>query len=263
VRFSIGIDQMSLAQIRQLIADDGPVDDVHLRQLREDPRSGVRKLWQGYCRRQQARIRAENRLQELTVYERQLRSDGPETVAGLDEAGRGPLAGPLVAAAVVAPWPCCWIGLDDSKVMTAEARERLYQLILSQAPAVGVGVISAARIDTVGIQQANWEAMSQAIAHLPVVPDHVLVDGPWPVPELAIPQTALVGGDSRSISVAAASVVAKVTRDEMMMRLDKEFPRYGFSRHKGYGTPDHLAALRSVGPCRVHRKTFRGVVCEA
>ena len=201
----------------------------------------------------------EERFQEMLSVERGLREDGCQTVCGLDEAGRGPLAGPLVAAAVVAPWPCLWTGLNDSKKLTPASRERWYRVIMSQAVAVGVGLAPARRIDRIGLQRANWEAMCTAVGNLRVVPDHVVVDGPWNVPRLNQPQTPLVGGDGRAISVAAASVVAKVTRDRMMVHLDSEFPGYGFARHKGYGTPEHLSALLKYGPCRIHRRSFHPV----
>jgi len=201
----------------------------------------------------------ENRFQEMLAVEQELRESGCRAVCGVDEAGRGPLAGPLVAAAVMVPWPCPWMGLTDSKKLTPRSRERWYRVIMSLAAAVGVGLISARRIDRIGLQQANWEAMCSAVTNLPVAPDHVVVDGPWNVPLLDLPQTPLVRGDGRAISVAAASVVAKVTRDRMMIRLDSEFPGYGFARHKGYGTPEHLSALAARGPCRIHRRSFHPV----
>jgi ribonuclease HII len=205
-------------------------------------------------------VDADSRFQEMLTVEQELRDDGCQAVCGVDESGRGPLAGPLVAAAVMAPWPCSWKGLNDSKVLTSELRERWYQLIMSQAMAVGVGLVSAWRIDRIGLQRANREAMCAAVTNLRAVPDHVVVDGPWRIPKLSIPQTPLVGGDGRAISVAAASVVAKVTRDRMMIRMDSEFPGYGFARHKGYSTPEHLTALMTRGPCRIHRRSFQPVM---
>jgi ribonuclease HII len=201
----------------------------------------------------------QRRFREMTAVEQELRRNGCLNVCGVDEAGRGPLAGPLVAAAVMSPWPCHWLGLNDSKALTPKARIQWYGLIMSQAECVGVAVVSARRIDRIGLQRANWEAMRSAVANLSAVPDHVVVDGPRAIPGLGISQTPLVGGDGRAISVAAASVVAKVTRDRMMMRLDGEFPEYGFARHKGYGTPEHLSVLMTCGPCRIHRHSFHPV----
>jgi len=203
------------------------------------------------------------RFQEMTAFEQELRRSGCLAVCGVDEAGRGPLAGPLVAAAVMSPWPCHWLGLNDSKTLTAKARDEWYEVIMSQAASVGVGMVSARRIDRIGLQRANWEAMRSAVKNLSAFPDHVIVDGPGKIPGLSIPQTPLVGGDGRAISVAAASVVAKVTRDRMMTRLDEEFPEYGFARHKGYGTPEHLSVLMTCGPCRIHRRSFQPVAVLA
>jgi len=202
----------------------------------------------------------DRRFRQMLTVEQGLMENGCQTVCGLDEAGRGPLAGPLVAAAVMAPWPCSWVGLDDSKTLTPRSRNEWYELIMSQARAVSVGLVSARRIDRIGLQQANWEAMCSAVANLSMMPDHVVVDGPWRIQGLDVAHTPLVRGDGKAISVAAASVVAKVTRDRMMIRMDSEFPGYGFARHKGYGTQEHLAALRNRGPCRIHRRSFHPVM---
>jgi ribonuclease HII len=250
------ISQMTIGQIRELLSDGGSIDGEVLSQMRADGRLGVRELGRRTAQRHRRRAGRERHFRKMTAVEGQLRENGCRAVVGLDESGRGPLAGPLVAAAVISPWPCRWMGLDDSKSLTPQAREEWYRLIMSQAQAIGVGLVSATRIDQIGLQQANWEAMRSAIVNLSMIPDHVVVDGPWTVPQLNLPQTPLVRGDARAISVAAASVVAKVTRDRMMRRLDGEFPRYGFARHKGYGTREHLTALRTYGPCRVHRRSF-------
>lgn len=253
------ISRMTMRQIREFLSRGGFIDETVLSQMRTDDRLGVRELGRRADRNRCQRAEKEQRLQEMMAVERRLRENGCRTVVGLDEAGRGPLAGPLVAAAVMAPWPCFWMGLNDSKTLRPQVREEWYRLIMSQAVAVGVGLVSARRIDRIGIQQANWEAMRSAAANLSIKPDHVVVDGPWKIPQLDVPQTPLVKGDARAISVAAASVVAKVTRDRMMLNLDSEFPRYGFRKHKGYGTPEHLAAIGTYGPCRIHRRSFHPV----
>jgi ribonuclease HII len=255
----ISISQMSLPQIQEFLSSCGPMDAEILNQLQTDGRRGVRQLCQRYLHQQDRRIKFERRFKELAIIERRLRRKGCRAVVGVDESGRGPLAGPLVAAAVMTPWPCRWMGLDDSKSLTVESRADWYQVIRAQAVAVGVGIVSASQIDRLGIQEATWRAMRQAIANLSTVPDHVIVDGPWTIPLLEIHQTPVVNGDARSISVAAASVVAKVTRDEIMIRLDEKFPDYEFAKHKGYGTREHLAALRAYGPCRQHRRSFQPV----
>jgi ribonuclease HII len=183
---------------------------------------------------------------------------GLARVAGVDEAGRGPLAGPVVAAAVVVTPEHRIRGLRDSKLLTPERREELFAIILERAFAVGVAIVDHATIDRVNILQATRLAMLDALARLPVPPDFVITDF-VALPSVLCPQKNLVDGDARCASVAAASIVAKVTRDRIMLELDTQFPEYGFARHKGYGTPDHLAALDRFGPCPVHRRTFAGV----
>ena len=255
------IAQMTLAQIREFLRDPGDVAPEVMDLLRQDPRRGALDVWRSLRSRQKRRRRAKRRLDELLHLERGLHRTGARAIAGLDEAGRGPLAGPVVAAAVILPRPCEWLGLDDSKRLTSKERQEYARHIMANATAVGRGVVAAARIDRVGIVQATWEAMHQALAGLSTEPDHLLVDGPFPLPAVSIPQTPLVKGDARSLSIAAASVVAKVTRDGIMRRLADKYPQYGFRRHKGYGTPEHLAALHCHGPCPVHRRSFRRV-CE-
>jgi ribonuclease HII len=257
---SIQIAQLRLAQIRDLIRSGEGLDHEMQDQLQGDSRRGALKLWRSLQKTRDQHLRAKARLQDLIAPEKNLRQQGFRTIAGLDEAGRGPLAGPVVSAAVVPPWPCHWFGVDDSKRLTPGAREAHAQRILTEALAVGLGIVSAERIDTVGILQATWESMRRALASMSLKPDHLLVDGPLPIPEVSVSQTPLVDGDARSLSVAAASVVAKVTRDEIMQHLDTQHPQYGFARHKGYGTPEHLAALRRYGPCFIHRRSFRRVV---
>jgi ribonuclease HII len=189
-------------------------------------------------------------------YERAAVRHGARIVAGVDEAGRGPLAGPVVAAAVILPDGYKLRGLNDSKQLTAEQRDVFFQTLTTD-PGVhyGVGIVDSEWIDRINILQATHRAMAEALRRLPVQPDHVLVDG-LPVKSLTIPQTALVKGDARSFSIAAASVIAKVTRDRLMLELHARYPVYGFDQHKGYPTPDHLAALRAHGPCPEHRRTF-------
>jgi ribonuclease HII len=197
------------------------------------------------------------------AFERPLLAAGRLPVAGLDEAGRGPLAGPVVAAAVALPiaWirdgvPTDWRALNDSKQLTPALRESFYvRLVNHPEVRFSIAWTDAARIDTINILRATHEAMAMALLQLQPAPVHVLVDG-LAVPGLSCPQTALVAGDARSYSIAAASVLAKVTRDRRMVELDRLHPGYGFAAHKGYGTPEHLAALRRLGPCDAHRRTF-------
>jgi ribonuclease HII len=189
-------------------------------------------------------------------FERRLWRSGVHAVAGLDEAGRGPLAGPVVAAAVIFP-PEVWIsGVDDSKRLAPERREELAEVIRGLAVAVGVGVASVAEIDSMNILAATMEAMVRAVGELRSRPAHLLVDGNR-FTSRAIPATTIVRGDARCHSVAAASIVAKVARDAMMRECALQWPRYGFERHKGYGTAAHLEAIRAFGPCPIHRRSFR------
>jgi ribonuclease HII len=185
-------------------------------------------------------------------------NQGYRVVAGVDEAGRGPLAGPVVAAAVILPESFDLPGLNDSKQLSAKKRNQLYPLIHEQALAVGVGVSRADEIDQINILQATLKGMTRAIKRLSLSPDFLLVDGITPIP-IEIEQKTLKKGDSRSLSIAAASVVAKVVRDRIMVAYDQRFPEYGFAGHKGYGTQQHRDAVAKYGPCVCHRRTFAGV----
>ena len=199
------------------------------------------------------------RLRDLAVLEAELSRRGFRRMAGVDEAGRGSLAGPVVAAAVILPPRCVLPGLDDSKKLDAESREKLSREIRRRAVAVGVGVIEAREIDARDILRASLEAMRLAVASLAPPPDVLLVDAVT-VPGVWTPQIPLVHGDALSQSIAAASVVAKVHRDSLLDDLARLHPAYGFEQHKGYGTPEHWAALNLCGPCPEHRLTYRGVV---
>jgi len=191
-------------------------------------------------------------------FEAQAWRTGLTRVAGVDEAGRGPLAGPVVAAAVVIAPDRRVRGVADSKVLPPERREELFALIHERAVAVGVGIVDHLTIDRINILEATRVAMVQALAALVVVPELVITDY-VALRTLTCPQRNLVDGDARCASVAAASIIAKVTRDRLMIEADRDFPEYGFARHKGYGTPEHLAALDRWGPCPLHRRSFSGV----
>jgi ribonuclease HII len=192
-------------------------------------------------------------------HENELRARGIRVVAGVDEAGRGPLAGPVVAAAVILPEAFRLPGLTDSKQLSVAVREQLFLALRNdRAVAVAVGIAPAWEIDQVNILQATHRAMQRALGTLERQPQHVLVDG-LPVPSLVLPQTAIVGGDAQSLSIAAASVIAKVTRDRLMEGWHRRFPHYGFDRHRGYPTKEHLQRLRTYGPCPIHRRSFAPV----
>jgi ribonuclease HII len=213
-------------------------------------------------RRRRAERAEARRLAALFELRARLRAAGARCVAGVDEVGMGPLAGPVVAAAVVLPERPDLPGLDDSKRLGRAARERLDACIQAQALAVGLGIVEPADVDRWNILRAGLEAMRRAVLGLVLAPDHVLVDART-IPDLACAQTPIVGGDALDGSIAAASIVAKVARDAIMRRLDERHPGWGFAQHKGYATRDHLEALRRLGPSPVHRRSFGPVALAA
>lgn len=196
------------------------------------------------------------RLQAMSLCEARLQAEGFLRIAGLDEAGRGPLAGPVVAAACILPPNTLFANLNDSKQLTSEQREVLYTEITAH-PGLqyGIGIVDVKTIDRVNILQATFLAMRKAIASLPMPPDYILVDGNQ-APHCDIPTEWLIEGDARSVSIAAASIIAKVTRDRIMIEEDAKWPLYGFKQHKGYATEQHLKAIENHGPCPIHRKSF-------
>ena len=191
-------------------------------------------------------------------YESMARKNGYQLIAGVDEVGRGPLAGPVVAAAVILPEDLILSGIQDSKKMTPKGREKAFEVIDEHALAIGIGVVSHRFIDKTNILTASLEAMKQAVSFLEPAPQYVLVDGIHKFPDL-IPQKCIKKGDQLSLSISAASVIAKVYRDNIMCSLNERFPEFGFCQHKGYGTARHLEALKHYGPCPVHRRSFKGV----
>ena len=197
----------------------------------------------------------EQRLINLKQYECELRSKGYKYICGIDEAGRGPLAGPVVAGAVILPADCEILYLNDSKKLSAARREELYDEIMEKAVATGIGMASPARIDEINILQATYEAMREAVSKLSREPDLLLNDAVT-IPEMTIMQVPIIKGDAKSVSIAAASILAKVTRDRLMIEYDKILPEYGFAGHKGYGSKEHIAAIQKYGPSPIHRRTF-------
>lgn len=193
------------------------------------------------------------RLEAMKEFEREY--DGCSLICGVDEAGRGPLAGPVAAGAVILPKDCMILYLNDSKKLSEKRREELFWEIREKAVSYSVGIVGPERIDEINILQATYEAMRQAVSGLGVVPDLLLNDAVT-IPELAIPQVPIIKGDAKSVSIAAASILAKVTRDHRMEEYDRQFPQYGFAKHKGYGTAAHVAAIREFGPCPIHRRSF-------
>ena len=195
------------------------------------------------------------RLEAMRSFEREY--EACSAICGIDEAGRGPLAGPVAAAAVILPKDCVILYLNDSKKLSPARRDALFDEIMEKAVAYHVGIVSPERIDEINILQATYEAMRKAVAGLSVTPDLLLNDAVT-IPEIGIRQVPIVKGDAKSISIAAASILAKVTRDRMMEAYDAMWPEYGFAKHKGYGTAQHIAALKEYGPCPIHRRSFIG-----
>ncbi len=195
---------------------------------------------------------------DLWAFEKSLAAEGYALIAGVDEAGRGPLAGPVVSAAVILPPDFQARNITDSKKLSPRQRARLFTHIYDQAQAIGIGIVDALEIDRINILQAARLSMVMALDNLGPRPDYVLVDGNFSL-QTDLPHQPIVKGDARSVSIASASIVAKVTRDSLMLRYHDDFPQYGFDRHKGYPTKAHKAAIAIHGPCRIHRRSFRGV----
>lgn len=219
----------------------------------EDSRSGVQKLIEK-CHKEEEALRQEKiRMEHMMEYEHKYEHLG--YLCGIDEVGRGPLAGPVVACAVILPKDHGILYLNDSKKLTAKKREELYEVIFRKAVSVGVGMASPARIDEINILQATYEAMRQAIEKLSVRPQLLLNDAVT-IPAVEIPQVPIIKGDAKSASIAAASIVAKVTRDRLMVEYDKAMPEYSFASNKGYGSAEHIEALKQYGPSPIHRASF-------
>ncbi len=199
--------------------------------------------------------------QEWFRYEGEAREQGYTAVCGVDEAGRGPLAGPVCAAAVILPAGLVIEGVNDSKKLSEKKREELFPVICEKALAYGIGWADEREIDEINILQATYRAMKRAVESLPLTADYALIDGNR-MPPLAIPGTTIVKGDALSMSIAAASILAKVSRDRVMVQFSREYPQYGFEQHKGYGTAAHVQALREYGPCPLHRQSFLQKILE-
>lgn len=223
------------------------------KKYQRDRRKGVESLLNRYRKMQEDLEKEKHRIWQMREYERKYEHLG--LLCGVDEAGRGPLAGPVVAAAVILPRGCQILYVDDSKKLTAKKREELYPIIMQKAVAVGVGIVGPERIDAINILQATYEAMREAIGNLQAEPQLLLNDAVT-IPQIDIPQVPLIHGDARSLSIAAASIVAKVTRDRLMIQYDREMPEYGFAAHKGYGSAAHREALKKYGPSPIHRRSF-------
>lgn len=222
---------------------------------REDERAGVQKMIDKARKDQEKLAKERARLEVMREFEHKYSEY--EYICGIDEVGRGPLAGPVIAAAVILPKDCEILYLNDSKQVSEKKREEIYDIIMEKAIAVGVGSASHAVIDEINILNATYVAMREAISNLKVKPDLLLNDAVH-IPEVSIKQVSLIKGDARSVSIAAASIIAKVTRDRMMLEYDRVFPGYAFASNKGYGSKEHIEGLKSQGPCLIHRQSFIG-----
>lgn len=250
---------LSVAELRRRLVDDAePLPDEVATALAADPRAGVRAVLAAVERRRSVNRAEGQRLRALLAFEHELWERGILRIAGVDEAGVGTLAGPVVASAVILTRELRPRGLDDSKQLDRRERERLCAEVKEGAVAWAVGTASPEEVDALNVYQASLLAMRRAVEGLAVRPDHLLVDARR-IPGLTIPQQGIVKGDAKSLSIAGASVVAKVTRDALMVEAEGRYPGYGFARHKGYGAPEHLDALARLGPCEIHRRTFAPV----
>lgn len=252
------LTELSVAQIKELIKNPRADLEEIYSAMAEDPRAGVRDLYRRLRRADSIKEAENKRLAGMFLYEEELWAKGHSAIAGVDEAGRGPLAGPVVAAAVILPGVISLKDLNDSKKLTAAKRETLAVQIKKSALAWATGLSTVEEIYQDNIHQAGLTAMRRALQNLKVEPDFVLVDG-FKISGLDFSQMPLIGGDGLSASIAAASILAKVERDQLMDSYDRLYPQYGFSRHKGYATPEHLNALKLYGPCPIHRAGFQPV----
>ena len=252
----------TIKEIKEQLANIQRLDDPLLAELEQDSRSGVIQAIAKQKREIQKRIDEDERLEGMLAYEKECYARGMELIAGGDEVGRGPLAGPVVAAAVILPKGCKISGLNDSKKIPKSKHKEIYEAVLQNAIAIGIGVKDNHVIDQVNIYEATKLAMMEAIGQLDPQPQHLLIDAMKL--DLPIPQTSIIKGDANSLSIAAASIVAKVTRDQMMEEFDKEYPGYDFAQNAGYGTAKHLAGLEQLGVTPIHRLSFEPVktMCE-
>lgn len=249
--------KMTIQEIEQQLHGAGEDIKELVQTLRQDERKGVQRILDKWERLQEKEQLLHKKFLEMTSFEEDLRQQGFQFIAGIDEAGRGPLAGPVVAAAVVLPKDFYLLGIDDSKKLTEQKREDYFERIKTEAISVGVGIIDAAEIDRINILEAAKKAMLEAVTQLAPKPDYLLIDAVKL--ETPYPAESLIKGDARSITIAAASIIAKVTRDRMMKEINKKYPEYGFSSNMGYGTAEHLEALKRYGITPYHRKTFAPV----
>lgn len=247
---------MKIAEVKELLA--GEPTEQQLAELAQDERSGVQKLVASYYKRQEKLLAAKQKFYEMQAFERECYAAGQQLIAGVDEAGRGPLAGPLVIAAVILPQDVFINGLNDSKQLSAAKRDLLYEEIMAKALDIEVNIVSVSNIDELNIYAATQQGMAQVIENLHCKPQTALIDAmPLRLPDIEV--KSIIHGDALSVSIAAASIIAKVTRDRIMERLDEVYPAYGFAHNKGYGSGAHMQAVSEQGATRWHRRSFEPV----
>ena len=247
---------MNIKEIKEVLANN-PNEEI-LQLLQEDTRAGVQKLVASFYKHREEELREKARFQGMLQYEKKYWQQGIEYVAGCDEAGRGPLAGPLVVAAVILPQDIFISGLNDSKKLSPKKRATLYDEVCAKALSITVNIVGHYDIDRVNIYEATKIAMKQCLENLTHIPKVALIDA-MPLELNNIEGVSLIHGDSLSASIAAASIIAKVTRDRIMVELDTKFPQYGFAGHKGYGSEKHMQAIAQYGPCMWHRRSFEPI----
>lgn len=250
------IEHLKIKELEALLRES-PTQEL-VAALQQDGRASARRLAEKYQKQQAKKQAEQQRLLSMYKYEDQIASQGYKCIVGVDEAGRGPLAGPVSVAAVILPGHLLLPRLNDSKKLSAKVRDELYDEIMEKAVAVRQVFVSPEEIDRVNILQATMEGMCQAVQQLSVPADYVLIDA-VKLNKLPLPQLPLIKGDAKSASIAAASIVAKVSRDRLMDEYAAKYPQYGFASHKGYGTAEHIAAIKKYGPCPIHRMTFEPV----
>lgn len=249
---------LSVKEIKEQLATCQSLDDDFVLALRSDERKGVQQALVSFERRIKKQVAQQEAFIKRSQFERKLWQEGKTYIAGVDEVGRGPLAGPVVTAAVILPPTCDLYELNDSKQLSEKKRELLYEKIMEEALAVSVASCSPAEIDEYNIYQATKKAMTKAIQHLKIAPDYVLLDA-MHLENIHYPQESLIKGDARSISIAAASIIAKCTRDRLMKDYAKQYPAYDFEHNMGYGTKKHLTALEKEGITPIHRRSFEPI----
>jgi len=250
----LDLTNLTISQVKNLLQYKH-ISNTLLSAMESDKRKGIQKLLVRYYREQDKTLKKQKKSEVMLSEERKLWSMGYTYLAGIDEAGRGPLAGPVVSACVILPKDCVLMGINDSKKLTSKKREEYFNVIMEKAVSVGIGIVDNNRIDRINIYNATIEAMIHAVNKSKIKPDFLLLDA-MKLNSIPIPQISFIGGDARSQTIAAASIIAKVTRDKIMIDFAKLYPEYGFDKHKGYATKIHINAIRKYGYTPIHRTSF-------